>query len=128
MSEDSEFEMRARARLRQSVADLGPKLRFQLDGMATRAARESPRSRLHLPWRVALPLGGGVMAVALAVVMWRGGDARPVTASARADDLALLLNVDNLDLLEQMEFYQWLERDPRVLEESVAATAGAPRS
>ena len=42
-----------------------------------------------------------------------------------ADDVALLLNVDNLDLLEQMEFYLWLDREPGVLE---AAGANAPES
>jgi hypothetical protein len=125
MSDDSDFELRARARLRQSVADLSPKLRFQLDGIATRAARATPRPRRT--WRVALPVGGGVVAAALAVVMWRAGDVQPVKTSSPADDMALLLNVDNLDLLEQMEFYQWLERDPRVLEDS-AVSAGASRS
>ncbi len=44
-----------------------------------------------------------------------------------ADDVALLLNVDNLDLLEQMEFYLWLEREPGVLDAADAKASEPPR-
>jgi hypothetical protein len=49
-------------------------------------------------------------------------------ASSTADDLALLLNVDNLDLLEQMEFYLWLDRQPGVLPEAGAEPSAPQRS
>lgn len=48
-------------------------------------------------------------------------------ATVPADDVALLLNADNLDLLEKMEFYQWLHREPGALADSGAAPSKRER-
>jgi hypothetical protein len=117
MSNDS-FERQAKADLRRAVAGTSPETRARLEEIVTRAVRESaerapqPRSR----WWLSLPLAGGSVAAAVAVLLWSPAESPPRPAGSQADDLALLLNVDNLDLLEGMEFYQWLEREPGLLE------------
>jgi hypothetical protein len=124
---DEDLERRARAELRRMVSGTPPRVRERLDEMARQAAREAPRPRPFRGWRMAYPLGGGVLAAALAVVMLKPQPPPPPTV-APGDDLALLLNVDNLDLLEQMEFYQWLDREPGLLDAGAPAPADPQRS
>jgi hypothetical protein len=47
--------------------------------------------------------------------------------TAAAADAALLLNVESFDLLEQMEFYQWLDRQPGILDGEVVDAPVAPQ-
>lgn len=120
------LERRAREDLGRMVSSVGPDIRARLDALATEAAREAsvPRSpRVWRAWSIGLCAAA---ASALIVVMWM--PARPPAGPAppSTDDMALLINVENLDLLEQMEFYQWLDREPALLESD--STSGAPRS
>lgn len=125
---DDDLERRARADLRRMVAGTSPRLRDRLDEIARDAAREAPRPKPLRGWRMAFPVGGGVLAATLAVVMLKPQPPAPVAAGAKGDDLVLLLNVDNLDLLEQMEFYQWLDREPGLLDAGAPAPADPQRS
>jgi hypothetical protein len=129
---DEELEKRARADLRRMVSGTSPRLRERLDEIARDAAREAPRPAPFRGWRLAFPVGGGVLAAVLAVVMLKPPQppqpAAPVASGAQGDDLVLLLNVDNLDLLEQMEFYQWLDREPGLLDAGAPAPADPQRS
>lgn len=122
----SALERRVRADLRRMVSSTSPDIRARLEEMATRAARTPARPPRVAGWRVAWPIAACAAAASVLVVLW-GPHTDPGESRARAaDDLALLLNVDNLDLLEQMEFYQWLDREPALLESD--AKPGAQRS
>jgi len=124
-SGNDDFERRLKSDLRRIVDDTSPEVRARISEMAAAAAREQRRTASRfLPALV--PLGGiaalGVVVVAVQMLRAPPGvieKAPPISA----DDVALLLNVDNLDLLEQMEFYLWLDREPGVLD---AAGANAP--
>jgi len=119
---DRAFEQRARDELRRGIDQTSPELRAQLDQIVERALRQPPRPRLI---RFALPAGAvAVIAGLLVGQPWSSHVTPPTPAS---DDFALLMNVDNLDLLEQMEFYQWLDRQPGLLDET-AAVASPQRS
>ena len=119
---DRAFEQRARDELRRGIDQTSPELRAQLDQIVERALRQPPRPRLI---RFALPAGAvAVIAGLLVGQPWSSPVTPPTPAS---DDFALLMNVDNLDLLEQMEFYQWLDRQPGLLDET-AAVASPQRS
>jgi hypothetical protein len=110
---DRDFEQRARAELKRGIDATPPAVRARLDAVVVRALRERP-ARFRA-FHYALPAGAvAIVAGILAGQQMRVPSAPPAPA---ADDLALLLNVDNLDLLEQMEFYQWLDRQPGVLDE-----------
>jgi hypothetical protein len=119
---DRAFEQRARADLQRGIERTPPDVRARLDGIVDRALQQSPRPRLI---RFALPAGAvAILAGLLVAQPWRAPEASPTAA---ADDFALLIDGDNLDLLEQMEFYRWLDRQPGILDEA-AASVPAQRS
>jgi hypothetical protein len=124
-SEAREFEARARAELRRVVAETPAQIRARLEAAVERALRAQPRTSRPRAWRVALPLGGIAAAACAVILLATRQQPAPIAqpAEANAGDLALLLNVDNLDLLEQLEFYQWLDREPAELEDTGAPPA-----
>jgi hypothetical protein len=126
--ENDDFEQRVKADLRRIVADTSPEVRARISAMAAAAVREKPRSVSRL--RAAFIPLVGVAALALVVVvaqMIKAPGAIETPPPISADDVALLLNVDNLDLLEQMEFYLWLDREPGVLDAAGAKAPEPPR-
>jgi hypothetical protein len=112
----SAWEQRVRADLRRMVASTRPETRARLELLAKEAARTPGRAPRTTGWRIAWPLAVCTVAASLLIVFWRPNTAATDPRARAPDDLALLLNVDNLDLLEQMEFYQWLDREPALLE------------
>jgi hypothetical protein len=127
-SGNDDFERRVRTDLRRIVDDTAPDIRARISQMAAAAAREqrSAGSRFRSAF---VPLGGvAVVVVAvLAAHMIKSPDAVEKPPPISADDVALLMNVDNLDLLEQMEFYLWLDREPGVLDAAGAKAPETPR-
>ena len=105
------LERRARADLRRLVTATDPAIRARLDQAAARAASLAPR-RWRSSWWIGLPIGTGVAAALVVALALRPPGLPPQPRATAADDLAMLLNVDSLDLLEQMEFYQWLDGEP----------------
>jgi hypothetical protein len=124
------FEERVKADLRTIVDGTSPALRARIAKVTTAAIDEAQRAapRRWLPTLVPV---GGVAAVAVMVVAVQLLK-QPATPDKLAPippgDVALLLNVDNLDLLEQMEFYLWLDREPGVLDAAGAAPGLPQRS
>jgi hypothetical protein len=64
---------------------------------------------------------GGVAAAVLAVAVFWGNPQAPVdpVASAALTDLDILLEGEELDLLEELEFYAWLLAQPELLEPAI---------
>jgi hypothetical protein len=124
---DRDFEQRARADLRRSVEQTSPETRARLDAIVERALQSSrsPAERAGV-LRFAIPAGAVAVLAGLLIIGRRHEPA--ATMSPATEDLALLIDGDNLDLLEQMEFYQWLDRQPEVLDEALAASESAQRS
>jgi hypothetical protein len=124
------FEERVKADLRKIVDGTSPALRARIAKVTTAAIDEAQRAapRRWLPTLVPV---GGVAAVAVMVValqLLKQPAAPDKLAPIPPGDVALLLNVDNLDLLEQMEFYLWLDREPGVLPAADAAPGLPQRS
>jgi hypothetical protein len=120
---DRALEARLRGDMGQLVQATRPEIRDRLRQAASAAAAQSRPARPRAPglrWQIGI---AAAAAAALAVVIWRPVAPPERPRSPAADDLALLLNVDNLDLLEQMEFYQWLDRDPALLDSASAPEA-----
>jgi hypothetical protein len=112
------FEQRARAELRRADEQLSPEVHVELDRIVTRALVPAPRGiGFALPAAAVVVLAG-----VLVVQQWRAPDA-PAAATPASDDFALLIDGDNLDLLEQMEFYQWLDRQPGIFDDSAPGSA-----
>jgi hypothetical protein len=135
-TEDDEFTRGMKADLRRMVEETSPQVRARLNRMVDVAMQGRPRARGPVQ-RIAWPAGAiaaSAAAITLAVIQLRP-DAPPPAAQAPstpADDVALLLNVDNLDLLERMEFYLWLDRQPGllpgILERESDAAPALPRA
>jgi hypothetical protein len=121
---DRAFEQRARADLRRTVDQTPPDVQARLDQIVHGVLNQPPQPRkIHL----ALPAGAVALIAGLLVAQpWHQPETPSAPASA-SDEFALLIDGDNLDLLEQMEFYQWLDRQPGVLDEA-AASGSAQRS
>lgn len=123
---DRDFAQQARAELRRGIDATPPEIRAQLERIVDRALRTPPRPRMI---RYGLPAGAVAALAAVIIAQHPHSPAEPPATTQATDDLALLLNVDNLDLLEQMEFYRWLEQQPGVLDHALdASSAPAQRS
>src|SRR5690348_6205105 len=121
---DRAFEQRARAELRPGPGQTPPDVQSQLDRIVERALQQPHQPRMI---RFVLPAGAvALLAVLFVTQHWHSPDASPSATSA-TEDFALLIDGDNLDLLEQMEFYRWLDRQPGLLDEA-AASGSAQRS
>jgi hypothetical protein len=121
------FEQRLKADLQKIVAGTSPALRARISEIAAVAASAGRRPRSRRLYAL-IPVGGvaATLVVALTLHLHQPQSAAPAKSSAiPPEDIALLLDVDNLDLLEQMEFYQWVDRESGALD---AEGATAPKS
>lgn len=120
---DERFASEAARRLRESADGLDAATLSRLN-RARQAALDEYDARRRRPawlpggWQPAL---GAAAVAALAVALWVGRDpaapTRPAAHEARADpalDLEVVLADESLELLEDLEFYDWVgnEADP----------------
>ncbi len=121
MSEEhkSRFEQEAQRSLRERADSLDAATRSRLNRARQEALAELDRAGsrpawLGSGWQPAL----GVAAVAvLAVALWAGRGGPPGELALPASDdpaleLELLLADENLDLIDEFEFYDWVESQP----------------
>jgi hypothetical protein len=123
---DPALETRSKALFDASVSDLDARTRSRLR-QARHAAVAQARGR---SWRVwALPvLASAALASLVVVVLLPVLQSRqqPLTESfAAAEDMTLLMNEESLDLLEDMEFYAWLDDAPEAFDNPAEADHGA---
>jgi hypothetical protein len=127
---NEDFERRARADLRRLVDGTSPALRARIAAVTSGAIEQSGSPRRKL-WPVLVPVGSMAAVAVVAVVAMSSlepGRVEPTRPPPiAADDVALLLNVDNLDLLEQMEFYLWVDRESGALDATGASASELPQ-
>jgi hypothetical protein len=102
---DEKFEQRARAAFEDSTERLDAATRSRLTQAryaALEAARAKPR---WLAWTWGLPAG---LAAMLAVTLLFNGRSSEAPVPSTLDDLPIVAS-ENLDLLENVEFYAWLD-------------------
>ena len=69
------------------------------------------------PW---VPAAGVAAAAVFAVMLWNGeAPVDEVTPSAMEADFEILMNADSLEMLEDLEFYSWLDLDSIDTDENV---------
>jgi len=118
----SAFEERTRAVFERSVADLDAGTRSKLTRARLRALRELERPALARQW-----LAGNAQTVAAALAVAAAGVGWLVVSTlstpeapmspvgiAEVSDFELLLGDDDLELIEELEFYAWLEEQPEL--------------
>ena len=97
----------------ESVAALDAETRSRLNRSRQRALAEMGRGRPA--WVRWTPAFGATAAAAVAVVLITGTPTMDlVEAPASASDLDILLDEESLEMLEELEFYSWIELDETV--------------
>jgi len=130
---EAEFESRARRLLEGSVENLDAHTRSRLNQARHAALAQlelTPgRSGAHRFMRWLLPAGGTLAAAVTAIVVWNGAGNLSGQPGGRAgvpdvalEDVDLVSTEENLDLLENVEFYSWLDKE---LAGSGGAASGA---
>ena len=123
---DRELVQRAREIHEQACANVDARTHARLAAARRNAVAAAPT---HSHKRVWLPAAGAMAACALAVgvILWRPASAPPHarTQQVASADAELPLDADSkqMDLYQNLEFYQWLAQQP----DSRAPADGAPQ-
>ncbi len=109
------FAEKAKQRFDESVARLDGETQSRLNRSRHAALAELERARPA--WIQWLPATGVAAAAVLAVVMWTGTPGTDDLADpAVASDMEILLTEDSLEMLEDLEFYSWIDLDEELEE------------
>lgn len=110
MSKDEkDFLEFARQRLNQGTDNLDPDTRQKLIAMRNRALNIHESKRWFPEW-APLPVMGLLTAILFIILVY----AKPVTIpklDTGLEDLEILASVDQLELYENLEFYDWLANE-----------------
>jgi len=105
---DKAFAENAKQLFDESVAGLDGETRSRLNRGRQAALEEIQTGRpVWVHWA---PAAGLAAAAVVAVVLWTGN--RPIdvtTPAATASDFEILLTEDSFEMLEDLEFYSWIE-------------------
>ena len=117
---DTRLAGTAKALFNDSVDSLDAATLSALNRNRQQALEQAARSPLAFRWQRWLPAAGLAAGAVLAVMLWTGnpaGDA--LTPPSTATDLDIILEVDDFEMLEDLEFYSWID-----LEEAPDANVG----
>ena len=113
------LEDKTRALFAESVAGTDGSTSSRLTRARHRALQElgTPSHGWQTRW---LPAGAvaAAAAVLLVVMMGRLPDTTPGLTTEVATDLEILLDTDDLELIEELAFYAWLDEQPELQEVS----------
>ncbi len=121
--QDQSLESRSKALFDASVHDLDASVRTRLRQARHAASAQMPR-RSRPVWLVPA-LTSVAAAVLIALVLPRLDRQHPLTESfAATEDMTLLMNDENLELIEDIEFYAWLDDAPDAFDNAVETGRG----
>jgi hypothetical protein len=109
-ADESAFVERAKQRFDESVANLDGETRSRLNrGRQAALAEITSGRRAWIEW---MPAAGVAAAAVVAVVLWTGSPPTDeLTPSSASTDIEILLTEDSFEMLEDLEFYSWIELD-----------------
>jgi Protein of unknown function (DUF3619) len=110
MDPNTEFEKHSKAVFDDSLDNLPGGIRSRLTQARHQALAEAKRGVSRRLWIPAAALAGAA-AIAALIVVPQMKRPQGVTDSFASDDIVLLLNGEDLALLEDIEFYAWLDSD-----------------
>lgn len=115
---EDELARRARKAFQDSVRNLDGSTRSRLAQARARAVDAAGRRRIWWPLPSPLvPLGGIAAACLVAVLFWQMPAFRVAPIEPQVlTDLDILLDGEELELFEELEFYAWLLEQPELLE------------
>ena len=101
-----EFGKRAKQAFDSSVDELDAATLSKLNQGRHAALSQASGSRPLMRWA---PAGGLAVAAVVAMVMVQSPNVVETPPGSTAADFEILLGEDNLDMLENLEFYEWLD-------------------
>jgi hypothetical protein len=108
--DEKELTTQAKELFDDSVERLDAATLSRLNQGRQQALQEIRETGTAGQWARWVPAGGLAAAAAVAVVVWQG---MPVEHSApaagTATDFEIMLSEDSLDMLEDLEFYSWID-------------------
>jgi negative regulator of sigma E activity len=110
---ESRFEERTRASFEASVANLDGRTRSRLNQARQRAV---DAAQARPKWMKALiPATGVAAAAVLAVMLQVNPSIRSQSngATVALEDLDIVSDADNLDLMQDLDFYAWMPQGPQ---------------
>ena len=110
MVADKAFAEKAKQLFDESVEGLDGQTRSRLN-RGRQAALDTLKTGRPV-WAQWAPAAGVAAAVVFAVVLWTGN--QPIdelTPTASAADFEILLTEDSFEMLEELEFYSWIDLD-----------------
>jgi len=116
---DREFEERTKRLFDESVAALDGETRSKLTQARYRALEELKPRRQTLWSRALVPVGAAAVVATLTVMLWQGQILSVDDGNfdvAAVTDLEILLSEEELDMIEELEFYAWLEEQVELTE------------
>lgn len=115
MAADEAFANKAKQLFDESVESLDAETRSRLNRGRQAALNELASGKAV--WVQWAPAVGVAAAAVFAVVLWIGN--QPVdgpTPEATASDFEILLTEDSFEMLEDLEFYSWIDLDEEIEE------------
>ncbi len=112
---ERKLEERAKELFDQSVAGIDGHTRSKLAQARNRALEHADSKRGSVWWSGSswVPAGAVAASVLAAWLVWQGVAIQPQGVDLAAlSDLEILLAEDELEMLEELEFYAWLEEQP----------------
>lgn len=109
---EGSLEQRSKALFDASVDNLDGRTRSALTRARNAALAELERSERPLMWRVLGPVSGVVAAAFVLLALFAPLRFTPTAVEGTAmpfEDLDIVVEPDNLEMLEDLEFYAWLD-------------------
>lgn len=111
----SAFELRSKALFDSSVEQLNGSIRSRLTQARHRALAQAEGLRARRFWIPAAGLTAAALAAIVVVLPYLKSERSSLPdSSVPADDIAMLLNADDMELIEDIEFYAWMDGDAEV--------------
>ena len=109
-SADEQFALRAKEQFDESVDNLDAATRSKLNQSRQLALAELRQGGIR--WLNWAPAAGVAAAAVLAVVLWTGNQPLDeLAAPSQVADIEILLTEDSFEMLEDLEFYSWIDLD-----------------
>ena len=108
--DENELATQARALFDDSVERLDAATLSRLNQGRQQALQEIRETGPGGQWARWVPAGGVAAAAVVAVVMWQGTPVEhSAPAAGTATDFEIMMGEDSLEMLEDLEFYSWVD-------------------
>lgn len=107
---DEAFIATAREHFDESVSAMDAATQSRLTQGRHRALAEIKTGSGAARWSYWAPVAGAAAATVFAVVLWRGDPpVNDLVPPSTASDMEILLDQDDFEMLENLEFYSWID-------------------